>query len=376
MTPPLLTGRPSATSFSWMTSGDALRRINLDPDGNQWLDEGRITQAVSAIQRIGVAKLLEANEKATELLRKGTVVDGIEDWERGRARTVHFIDWEIPGNNTFRVINQFRVDEPGGQAKKYIVPDLVLFVNGIPLVVVECKAPKVAEPMTEAIDQIQRYSNQRDWVPQNEGSEKLFHTNQFVVATCYDEARVGTFTSEAVHYLEWKDTSPVPMVEVAAALGKDSLSSQEMLVAGMLRPEILLDIVRHCVLLMENTGRRIKIICRYQQYRALQRCIERLLSGKTRLQHGEFDQRGGIVWHTQGSGKSVTMVFLIRKMRSIPKLRGFKIVVVTDRRALEKQLAQTATLTDESLSIIRPEQRGQATVPSVQVLKETLSRPG
>ena len=355
---------------------DALRRINLDPDGNEWLDAGRITQAVSAIQRIGVAKLLEANEKATELLRKGTVVDGVEGWERGRARTVHFIDWETPGNNTFRMINQFRVDEPGGQAKKYIVPDLVLFVNGIPLVVVECKAPEVTEPMTEAIDQLQRYSNQRDWVPQNEGSEKLFHTNQFVVATCYDEARVGTFTSEAVHYLEWKDTSPVPMAEVAAALGKDSLSSQEKLVAGMLRPEILLDIVRHCVLFMQNTGTRIKIICRYQQYRALQHCIERLLRGKTRLEHGEFDQRGGIVWHTQGSGKSVTMAFLIRKMRSIPKLRGFKIVVVTDRRALEKQLAETATLTDESLSIIRPEQRGPVSVPSVQVLKDTLSRPG
>ena len=84
---------------------------------------------------------------------------------------------------------------------------------------------------------------------------------------------------------------------------------------------------------MDNTGRRIKIICRYQQYRALQRCIERLLRGKTRLQHGEFDLRGGIVWHTQGSGKSVTMVFLIRRMRSIPELRGFKIVVITDRRA-------------------------------------------
>jgi type I restriction enzyme R subunit len=127
------------------------------------------------------------------------------------------------------------VDESGGQAKKFIVPDLVLFVNGIPLVVVECKSPGVQEPIEEAIDQIQRYSNQRSWVAEDEGNERLFHTSQFVVATSYDEARVSTVGAQAVHYLEWKETHPVPVGDVAAALGKETLSSQEKLVAGMLR---------------------------------------------------------------------------------------------------------------------------------------------
>lgn len=98
-----------------------------------------------------------------------------------------------------------RVDCPGGMAKGFIVPDLVLFVNGIPLVVVECKSPGVAEPLPSAVDQLRRYSNQRKAaceIEDNEGNERLFHTNQFLVATSFDEARVGTIGADMQHYLE------------------------------------------------------------------------------------------------------------------------------------------------------------------------------
>ena len=125
---PAATGRESFREV--LLSGDlhaALRRINLDGAGQEWLDDGRIQQAVNALQRLDAVRLLEANQKATELLLKGTTVDGVEGWDQGRGRTVHFFDWERPENNTFRVINQFRVDEPGGQAKRFIAPDLVLF---------------------------------------------------------------------------------------------------------------------------------------------------------------------------------------------------------------------------------------------------------
>jgi type I restriction enzyme R subunit len=327
----------------------ALRRINRDDQGNEWLDESRIATAVSAIERLAPPKLMEANQAATQLLLKGTTVEGVSGWEQGRNQTVHYIDWDHPENNTFRVINQFRVDEPGGQAKKFILPDLVLFVNGIPLVVAECKSPGIQEPTEEAIDQLQRYSNQRSWVAGDEGNEDLFHYNQFAVATCYDEARVGTIGAQAVHYLEWKDTSPVSMADVAAALGKETLSSQERLVAGMLRPEHLLDLVRHFTLFMQAEGRTIKVVAHYQQFRAVRKAVERLLTGKTRKQDGEHDRRGGIVWHTQGSGKSLTMVFLVRKMRTTPALRKLKVVVVTDRKDLQKQLSDTAELTGDTV---------------------------
>lgn len=354
----------------------ALPRINLNNDGQEWLDAGRIAQAVASLERIGDTRLLEANQNATELLLKGVPVDGVEGWDAGRQQTVHFIDWNHPEKNTFRVVNQFRVDEPGGQARGYVLPDLVLFVNGIPLVVIECKSPSENEPMHHAVDQLQRYANQRNWVEADEGNERLFWTNQFVVATCFEEARVGTFTGDVQHFMEWKDTSPVPSSEVAQSLGKTALSSQETLVAGMLRPSHLLDIVRHFTLFMEVGAQRVKAVCRYQQYRAVQRAMDRLKRGKTRTQDGEHDRRGGIVWHTQGSGKSLTMVFLVRKMRTDPDLRRFKVVFVTDRRDLQTQLSETMTLTEDVLNVVKPQRQGTRTVPAVQVLKETLSRPG
>ena len=333
----------------------AIARINRR-DGEPWLDEARISQAMSALERIGHKKLMEANQEATELLLKGVPVEGLPGWDGGRARTIHFIDWDHPENNTFVAVSQFKVDCPGGQAKGSIRPDITLFINGIPVVVVECKSPGVSEPIAAAVDQLRRYHNARKHageVEDAEGNERLFYTNQFLVATSYDEARVGTIGADARYYLAWKDTAPVPLAEVEAELNKAHLSSQNKLVAGMLRPAHLLDIIRHFTLYQQVSGRTVKIVCRYQQFRAVHSAIDRLLHGKTKREDGEHDRRGGIVWHTQGSGKSLTMVFLVKKMRSVAELRRFKIVVVTDRKDLERQLSDTAELTGETVARAR-----------------------
>ncbi|MGH8930027.1 MAG: type I restriction endonuclease subunit R [Egibacteraceae bacterium] len=348
---------------------EALRRINLDDHGREWLDGGRVAVAVSALSSLSPGlRLLEANREATALLLGGVVVPGVEGWDQGRSRTVHFIDWEHLGNNDFLAISQFRVDEPGGHAKPYIAPDVVLFVNGIPLVVVECKAPGPEDAMAEAIRQLRRYANQRPEIDTDEGNERLFWTNQFVVATTGEVARAGTITSGPEHFLEWKDTAPVAKEQVAAALGKpvERLTSQELLVAGMLRPAHLLDIVRHFTLFMETDGHGVKAVCRYQQFRAVRLAAERLKTGATRARDGEVDRRGGIVWHTQGSGKSLTMAFLVRVMRSNPALRRFKVVVVTDRTDLQDQLVPTAELSDESVLVAKTSRK----------LRELLSQPG
>ncbi len=126
----------------------------------------------------------------TERLLEGVSVSGLPDWDQGRSQRVQFIDFDHPERNDFLAINQFRVDEPGGQAKKFVAPDVVLFVNGIPLVVIECKSPYVTDPMAEGINQLRRYANQRD-LGMPEGNEQLFWTNQFVVSTYGDKARVG-----------------------------------------------------------------------------------------------------------------------------------------------------------------------------------------
>ena len=348
----------------------AIHDINLGPNGEPWLDDDRVSQAVSALAT-GPAgqKLIEANQEATELLLGGTTVAGVDGWDGGRDRTINFIDFQHPERNDFVVVSQFRVDEPGGQAKKYVVPDLVLFVNGIPLVVVECKAWGPEDAMATAVGQLRRYANQRPEVGLPEGNEQLFWTNQFVVATTGFQARVATITSGPEHFLEWKDTAPVDMRDVAAALDKNpnELTGQELLVAGTLRPEILLDLVRHFVVFdVDDEGRTIKKVARYQQYRAVVRALDRLRTGATRADDGEFDRRGGLIWHTQGSGKSLTMVFLVRAMRSDAALRRFKVVVVTDRTDLQRQLRGTAQLVDESVLVAQN---------SAQV-KELLARRG
>jgi len=344
---------------------DALRRLNLDRDGEPWLDEGRVSQAVAALLRPKAVRLIEINQELTERLLLGTTVDGVEGWDHGRDRTVQFIDWENSERNDFLVINQFRVDEPGGQWHKYIAPDLVLFVNGIPLVVIEAKSPGVVEPMVKAIRQLRRYANQRGSV-QPEGNERLFQTSQFVVATCFEKALVGTFTSEEEHFAEWKTTEPVPEAEICESLGVTALSSQERLVAGILAPERLLDLVRHFTLFMQAGTKTVKVVARYQQYRAVHRALHRLTTGATRAEDGENDRRGGIVWHTQGSGKSLTMVFLVRAMRTDPALVRFKVVVVTDRTDLQRQLSATAELTGETV----------LTATSVAKVRDLLSTPG
>ena len=358
-----LTERPSFPKVLLTSrSSDTLRRIILH-HGQPWLDDARVTQALGALQRLGAHKLMEANQAATELLLKGVPVDGEPILHGGRDQTVRFIDFDHPERNDFLAINQFRVDRPGNQGS--IIPDIVLFVNGIPLVVVECKSPAATNPMEEAITQLLRYSNQRG-AEVDEGVERLFHYNQVLVATYGYQARSGTIGASYEHFLEWKDTAPVPAEAVRAELGVEQLTSQQLLVAGMLRPAHLLDLVRNFTLFQQTGGGTIKIVARYHQFRAVQQAVQRLTTGRTRTQQGESDQRGGIIWHTQGSGKRLTMVFLIRKMRTLPALRRFKVVAVTDRTDLERQLSETAALTGEPLD--RP--------PTSRDLHEVLRQAG
>ncbi len=229
---PALTGRGSfAEVIQEGTLREQLRALNPDPEGKPWLDEARLSEAVAAITRLGAHKPMEANEKATELLTKGLTVDGLPGWDGGRGQTIRYIDWDTPANNRFTVVSQYRVDCPPGfdTAKGFIVPDLVLLVNGMPLVVVECKSPSILEPMADAVDQLRRYSNQRKAafeVDDNEGNEALFTTNQLLIATCMDDARVGCIGAAFEHYAQWKTVEGPngtgSEAEVARALSKSA----------------------------------------------------------------------------------------------------------------------------------------------------------
>jgi type I restriction enzyme, R subunit len=333
---------------------EALHSINLGPDGQPWLDEQRISQAIGALTRIGASGLLEAGQEAGALLLDGITVEGLPGWDGGRDQRVHFIDWRHWGRNDFVVVSQFRVNIPGTQGREYVVPDEVLFVNGIPLVVVECKKPGRGDAIAEAVDQLRRYAEQRKSTVR-EGNAKLFHTVQLTVATCGERARLGTFTADREHYVPWRDPYPLTDQTLAAALGRDErlITEQDRLAGVVLQPERLLRIVHDYVTFMPtDSGRLVKIAPRYQQYRAVERTIDRLLTGETKPE-GERDRRGGVVWHTQGSGKSLTMTFLVRRMRSIPELADIKVVLVTDRTHLQGQLAATMRLTGETVNVAK-----------------------
>ncbi len=315
--------------------GLALKRIN------PWMEGDQVREAITELKRIRSGNLMEANMQACELLLNNTVADENRK-TKAKSPTVKFIDFENPQNNRFLAISQFKVNVPG--THNHIIPDIVLFVNGIPLVVVECKSPKLTDPMWEGINQLLRYSNNRAHTKEKEGNERLFYYNQFMISTYRQQARFSTIGGGFEHYLEWKDCYPFKFSQINP--GGANPNSQQIMIQGMLQIENFLDIVHNFTIFKENDkGKAVKIVARYQQYRAASKIVKKLKEGATP------EDRGGVIWHTQGSGKSLTMVFLIRKMRKDPELKKYKIVLVTDRTDLQGQLSKTANNTDETVYI-------------------------
>jgi type I restriction enzyme, R subunit len=332
----------------------AVSHINRTDTGKEWLTDKQleyIYQEVTATERSNLA-LLEANQEVHKILRGGIVVDKNELTGETHVK-VRLIDFEHWDSNSFIAINQFVVDTKG-KTKSSIRPDIVLFVNGLPLIVVECKDEDVSEPFSDAIDQLERYADRReDDFGNKEGEERLFHYNLLMIATHGREARFGTITSEFEHFLNWKDIFPeeyktIPIEKYDEVQHKkEPAVHQEITIRGILNKEILVDILYSFTVFMEvKKGVIAKIICRYQQYRAVGKILKRLRLGHT------AQERSGVIWHTQGSGKSLTMVFLIRKLRTQEDVKDFKIILVNDRTDLEDQLSQTAKLSDEKVNVI------------------------
>ena len=299
---------------------------------NPWLAEDQIDEVIgqltSNITRTG---LLQNNRQVFELLIENSSVS--ENRQTGeKSPTVCFIDFTNPKMNSFIAVCQYKVRILG--TEHHIIPDIVLFINGLPVVIIECKSPKVKEPIPEAIDQVLRYSEQRN--VKGEGSPLLFIYNQFVVVTCRNEAKFGTITTHSEkHFYRWADPYPRTLDDLAR--GSSSPNDQQRLVAGMLDHQNLLDLIRTFTLFSTNDkGEMIKIVGRYQQFRAVKLAVKRLLAGQSPM------ERSGIVWHTQGSGKSLTMMFMVREMYRHTDLAHWKVVFVTDRTQLEGQLKDTS----------------------------------
>lgn len=303
----------------------ALKKIN------PFLTEEQVDEVVRKITTFDKQNLIENNQKVLELLLQNTTVSRNEQTGE-QSPTVRFIDFENLGNNHFLAISQFKLNVPG--TDHHIIPDIVLFVNGIPLVVVECKSPRIKEPIAEAIDQLLRYSEQR--AEGLEGNQELFYYNQVLVVTCRQEAKFGTITTHTEKlFFRWTDPYPYTLNELehSGTVPND----QQRLVAGMLDRRNLLDLLRtFTIFSVDENGKTIKVVGRYQQFRAVKLAVKRLLEGKNPR------ERGGIIWHTQGSGKSLTMMFMVREMRKHLPLMSWKVVFITDRTQLQTQLSETS----------------------------------
>jgi type I restriction enzyme R subunit len=298
---------------------------------NPWISEDNRNKALRAITHISAASLLEASEKLHTSLTYGISLE--QDLGDGKkSHTVRYFDFDSPKNNDFAVARQFRIQ--GG--KKNIRPDLIAFVNGIPLAVIECKSPTLGEKWkTEALDQLSRYQ-ELDPRYHELGAPRLFEPVQLLIATCGHAAAYGTVTTPHRHYAEWKTLWPGSESAYQKTHGRPP-TAQEILFEGMLAPANLLDLLRNFVVFERDpsTGKTIRKVARYQQFGAVNKAMARAARAKTPT------TRGGVVWHTQGSGKSLTMLWLALKLRRDPLHNNPTIVLVTDRKDLDEQITRT-----------------------------------
>jgi len=301
----------------------ALKRIN------PWISENNITKAVNEIKpaRISATNMMEANELIYKKLVK--YISLPQDLGEGKKnQTVKYIDFDNPENNEFIAMNQYRV-----KGNEVIKPDIVTFINGIPIGVIECKNETTCkEPEEEAINQLRRYQDIRD--NEAEGAEKFFYTNQVVVAAWRDSASASTVGAPYREFKAWKDPYPYNKEDIEQLLdSKPTL--QDILLFSIFKKERILDLMQNFTVFEQKGNSLVKMMARYQQYRAVIKALERIDNTK------RADDRSGTVWHTQGSGKSLTMLFLALKLKRKENLDDPTILIVTDRIDLDEQINGT-----------------------------------
>ncbi len=315
---------------------DALRRIN-----DARVSDQSLVEAIADLERV---KLDDGVIKASEsiyanLLCGRAVVEFIDG--RKTSPQMRFIDWENPANNVFHVAAEFEISEDANRR-----PDIVLFVNGIPFAVIENKKSSVA--VDAAVHQMIR--NQ-----QGGQTPRFFLFPQILVAANAQSVKYGTMLTPFEFYSVWKErdaggdfdaavsrsvNTPIQS-ETVAQIGEDllrarftqtprAITEQDKGIYSLLRPERLLDLVRNFI--VYDNG--VKKITRYQQYFAIKKTLARVHETD---ENGK--RRGGLIWHTQGSGKSLTMVMLVKNL--IEQVNNPRVIVVTDRRDLDIQIRDT-----------------------------------
>ena len=281
--------------------------------------------ALKQVSDLGLPALLSANRRFHQLLVTGVPVQYQKDGET-RGDFVRLIDWERAANNDWLAVNQFSIKGPNHTRR----PDIILFVNGLPMVLLEIKNPADKNAnVWKAYDQIQTYKEQ---IPD------VFQTNQVLVISDGTEALMGSLSSDAECFMAWRTIDG----RVLDPLGE--FNELQTLVRGVLAPAYLLDYLRYFVL-FEDDGTLVKKIAGYHQFHAVRSAIGKVIEAS----RPGGNQKGGVVWHTQGSGKSITMTCFAARVMQEPAMENPTIVVITDRNDLDGQLFGVFSLAQDLL---------------------------
>jgi len=292
---------------------------------NPGIPLGAREDALQQVKDLGTPVLLAANRHFHKLLVGGVPVQYQKDGET-RGDFVRLIDWVTPANNEWLAINQFSIKGPHHTRR----PDIILFVNGLPLVLLELKNPAdEAADIWKAYDQIQTYKEQ---IPD------VFQYNEILVISDGSEARMGSLSANGERYMQWRTIDGVTL----DPLGQ--FNELETLVRGVLAPAYLLDYLRFFVL-FEDDGTLVKKIAGYHQYHAVRSAIQQVVTAS----RPGGTHKGGVVWHTQGSGKSITMTCFAARVMQEAAMENPTIVVITDRNDLDGQLFGVFSLAQDLL---------------------------
>ncbi|WP_103635315.1 type I restriction endonuclease subunit R [Campylobacter concisus] len=290
--------------------------------------QSNVLKAVDELAGVSLNEgLMVANERITNLLLLGTSLEeNLEDGTK-RSFSFKFIDFENLQNNDFYVTEEFEVSRVSqSDAQKHRRPDLVLFINGIPIVVIELKKSSVS--FENGIKQLEK----------EQGKDEIAHLFKYIqltIAANGSGARYGTTGTPFKFYSVWKEQDEAKAKESLKSAIKDrEVSALDMTLFALLSKDRLLRLVRHYIVF----DKRMKKVCRYQQFFAIEETLKRVSAKK------DGARAGGLIWHTQGSGKSLTMVMLTKLLKQI--YINSKIIVVTDRIDLDEQIHGTFEKTD------------------------------
>ncbi|WP_226945710.1 type I restriction endonuclease subunit R [Pseudomonas sp. EggHat1] len=312
-----------------------------------------LEQAVHALQTVSEPQMVVRNRSVHRLLLGGVAVE-FEIGEQKKQDWVYFIDFAQPSNNDFLVVNQFPITGTRQPRR----PDLIAFVNGLPLAVVELKNPANEQTdIWDAFNQLQTYK---------EEISDLFDSNAALVVSDGWTARVGSLTANAERMLPWRtimneDDRPRLQMEL------------ETLIRGFFKPELFLDYIRYFVLFEQDGDSIVKKIAGYHQFHAVREAVRATVIASQNTDKGVLgvheeratyakkvqpgSHKAGVVWHTQGSGKSITMLCYAGKLLQQPEMKNPTLVVVTDRNDLDGQLFATFSAASDLLKTT-PQQAG------------------